>query len=127
MVIVVDSQLNNVASSEMLTTTHWTVTAPLPRGGIYRWQVTAIKDGKAVRAPKPPATEAKFKVLESRKILELNKLEGLAAGSHLLLGVAYAREGLLEEAERELQSLVKDNPQSALANKLLMSLRAGEK
>lgn len=46
------------------------------------------------------------------------------AGSHLTLGVLYAQAGLLDDAERELQLLLRANPQSALAQKLLRGVRA---
>jgi hypothetical protein len=46
------------------------------------------------------------------------------AGSHLTLGGLYAQAGLLDDAERELQLLLRANPQSALAQKLLRGVRA---
>jgi hypothetical protein len=81
---VYDPELNPVATSSTVTTTQWTVAQPLRRGVVYRWQVTALKDGERVRAPKPPAPEAKFKVLEEDKAAELADIGRLARGSHLV-------------------------------------------
>lgn len=101
----------------------WTTSLPLKRGEIYSWVVVAMADGKAVAAPSPAAPEMKFKVLEESKWQELDRLKR-AAGSHLALGIFYARAGMLAEAERELKQLVNDNPDSPLALKLLRSVQA---
>jgi hypothetical protein len=44
--------------------------------------------------------------------------------SHLALGVFYAREGMLAEAEREFQVLVNDNPGSQIAASLLRAVQS---
>lgn len=121
---VYDPELNPVAKSDTLTETQWTSTQPLRRGVVYRWQVTALKDGEKVRAPKPPAPEARFKVLEEERAAELGGLERLAPGSHLAAAVLYAYEGLADDAEREFRSLVQDNPRSGVAKRMLESVRA---
>lgn len=126
-VSVFDAQLNEVARSERLTTTAWSSPRALQRGAIYRWQVIAVKDGREVLLPSPTAPEAKFKVLEQQKARELTSARRRYANSHLTLGVLYAQEGLLDEAETELQALVKDNPASTVARKLLESLQAWRK
>ena len=58
----------------------------------------------------------------SREFQDLTSLK--RSNSHLALGVFYTRAGLLNEAEREFQRLVKLNPQSELARKLLQSVRS---
>lgn len=121
---VYDPELNPVATSDTVTATQWTVESPLRRGVVYRWQVTALKDGEKVRAPKPPAPEAKFKVLEEDKAAELADIGRLAPGSHLTTGVLYALAGLADDSERELRSLVEDNPRSVVAKRMLESIRA---
>jgi len=121
---VYDPELNPVATSNTVTATQWTVESPLRRGVVYRWQVTALKDGEKVRAPKPPAPEAKFKVLEEDKAAELAGIGRLAPGSHLTPGVLYALAGLADDSERELRSLVEDNPRSVVAKRMLESIRA---
>ena len=124
LVTVYDSAFNKVAVSPLLTSTEWQPAQPLPRGATYSWQVKARKDGQEVAAPVPPAPEAKFKVLERSKFEEVVQARRQFAGSHLALGLLYAQAGLLPEAERELQSLADANRNSALARKLLQSVKA---
>lgn len=123
-VSVFDAQLNEVARSEVLSTTTWTTPRALQRGAIYRWQVIAVKDGREVIMPSPTAPEAKFKVLEQQQADAVALARRSYANSHLALGVFFAQRGLLDDAEAELQALVKDNPTSTVARKLLESLRA---
>ncbi len=123
-VTVVDDQLNEVAKSEPLTKTEWRLRTPLARGGTYSWQVTAVKDGQTVTSPVMPAPQAKFMILDRARSEELRRVRGAAPRYHLGLGVLYARAGLLDEAEREFRALVKANPGSATARKLLQSVRA---
>ena len=125
LVKVYDSNLRKVASSLHLSETEWTPAEPLARGGLYVWQVTAtLKDGTEIIAPGAPAPEARFKVLERERADELNEAEQKYADSHLTLGLLYARSGLLEDAEREFQALVKANPDSTVARKLLRDVQA---
>lgn len=123
-VIVTDAELNQVAASAPLTATEWRVTKPLPPGGIYSWQVTALKDGAEIISPVMPAPQAKFKVLDSATARMLSQAERAYSDSHLTLGVLYAEAGLLEEAEQELRLLVRDNPRADVAQKLLRSVQA---
>lgn len=122
-VIIYDSDFNVVSSSQELTTNNWTVPRSLGRGRIYLWQVVAKKDGQEVKAPTPPAQEARFKVLEQSRAHELAQARRSYAGSHLTLGVLYAQAGLLEEAEHEFKLLLKANPGSNVAGNLLRNLR----
>ena len=121
---VFDAQLNEVARSQTLHATEWRPPRALQRGSIYRWQVVAIKDGREVVLPSPTAPEAKFQVLDEQQEQALARARKIHARSHLALSVLYAQRGLLDEAERELQALVKDNPTSVVAKKLLESLQA---
>lgn len=124
-VTIYDENFNAVASSPQLSTTSWAVAGTLNRGQVYSWQVTAMdKDGREVKSPVPPASEAKFKVLEGARAVELSRARQSFSGSHLTMGVLYARAGLLDEAEREFLMLLKQNPQSGAAQKLLQSVRA---
>jgi hypothetical protein len=122
-VTVSDSDLNALLTSPPLTDTRWTVPRPLGRGGVYTWQVTALRDGEEVVAPAPPAPEARFKVLGQAELKELLAAERAGSSSHLLRGVLYARAGLLDEAEREFRTLLRNNPRSPVARKLLRNLR----
>jgi len=122
-VYVLDQDGNQVSQSEELrpTQTQWEAPASLRRGQIFSWVVTAMVDGKKVVSPSASAPEIKFAVLSTADFQELNHLK--KSNSHVALGVFYARVGLLNEAEREFESLVELNPQSELPRKLLQSVR----
>jgi hypothetical protein len=126
-VYVLDANGNQVGESEELapTKTQWKAPAPLPRGQVFSWTVVAVVDGKKVVSPSASAPEIKFAVLSAENFQELTSLK--KSNSHLALGVFYARAGLLNEAEREFQSLLKLNPQSELTKKLLQSVRSKRK
>jgi anti-sigma factor RsiW len=121
---VYDEKFNLAATSPQLTDNSWTAMQPLKRGGIYSWQVKAIKDGQELRSPRPPAPQAKFRLLDQAKANELVQARRTYASSHLTLGLLYAQAGLLDEAERELRALQKANPDSAIIRQWLASVRA---
>lgn len=123
-VYVLDADGNEVSQSEELPPkqTQWRVPARLPRGQIFSWVVTAVVDGKKVISPSASAPEMKFAILSMADFHELIRLK--RSNSHLALGVFYARTGLLDQAEREFQSLIELNPQSEMPRKLLQSVRA---
>jgi hypothetical protein len=125
-VYVMDADGNQVGQSEELppTQTQWKASS-LRRGQVFSWAVTAMVDGKKVVSPSASAPEMKFAVLSSADLQELARLK--KSNSHLALGIFYARAGLLNEAERELESLIKLNPQSELPRKLLQSARSIKK
>lgn len=123
-VTVVDNQLNEVATSEPLTSTEWSAPVQLKRGSIYSWQVTALKDGEQIASPVMPAPQAKFQILNQASNEELKRVKRAFPNYHLGLGILYARAGLLDEAEREFQAELKASPRSASARKLLASLRS---
>jgi hypothetical protein len=122
-VIVYDAGFNEVAKSQPLSTTEWTVPRPLERDRVYIWQVTAIKGGREIKSPSAPAPEAKFKVLDQKSSDEIEKSKRAYAGSRLILGIIYTKAGLLDEAEREFTLLARANPESKTAQKLLANLR----
>jgi len=123
-VTIVDDKFRVVAESEKLTATSWKPSEPLPRGANYSWQVTAIKaDGSETVSPSSPAPQARFRVIEQSLFDEIGKLEKSGKRSHLALGVLYAQNGLKQEARREFEILVRENPKSTLAHKLLNSIR----
>ncbi len=122
-VTVGDANFHGAAKSGDLpgTTTEWRPLAPLKRGAIYSWVVTAVKDGVEI-GTSPSEPEMKFRVLEAETLLDLQSLKN--SHSHLALGVFYAREGMLGEAEREFQTVVRQNPRSQVAKKLLTQIQA---
>lgn len=121
---IFDENFNQVAVSPELHNTSWTVTPPLKRGNIYQWQVTAERNGEEIKSPVRPAPEAKFKIVDQASLSTIEKVRRSNPNSHLLLGIAYANAGMLGEAEREFQALLKNNPNSEIAKKLLTKVRS---
>jgi anti-sigma factor RsiW len=119
---VYDEKFTPVATSPQLTSLTWTTT--LPRGNVYSWQVKAIKTGEEVTAPRPPAPQAKFRILDQAKANELTKARRAHPTSHLMLGLLYADAGLLREAEQEFRLLQRANPNSELARNLLRQVQS---
>ncbi len=121
-VAVVDANFRVVEESGKLTATNWKPTKPLSHGATYSWQVTATRaDGSETVSPSSPAPQAKFKVLDQKTTDDLNRLE--KTKSHLALGVLYAQSGLIQEARREFEILVRKNPRSQIARRLLAGSR----
>lgn len=124
-VSIFDESYREIGASENLKQTEWQLSQPLKRGAVYSWEVSAIKDGKPIAtAPAPPAREARFKILEQKKADELALTIARNPRSALWKGLAYARAGLLTEAEREFESLLRQNPNSQQAKKLLEQIRS---
>ena len=123
-VAVVDTKFRVVAQSPTLNGTAWTLAQELPRGANYSWQVTALReDGTEVVSPASPAPQAKFRVLEQNSFDEVTRMENSGERSHLARGVMYAEAGLLDEARAEFEALVRDNPRSGTARRLLESVK----
>ncbi len=116
---VYDDKFNLVTTSPQLIANSWTAPQSLKRGGIYSWQVKAIKDGQEFRSPRPPAPQAKFRILDQARVNELAQAKRAYGSSHLTLGLLYTQAGLLDEAEQEFRALQKSNPDSALVRKLI--------
>lgn len=120
---VYDREFNRVAGSAKTTGSKWKCSTSLRRGEVYRWQITIHYGGREVVVPSPPSPEARFKVLSEQELREIDRVEQLEATSHLMAGAAYLNAGLLDDAERELRALADANPGSAVASRLLASLR----
>ncbi|HEX5604433.1 MAG TPA: hypothetical protein VFX63_17855 [Pyrinomonadaceae bacterium] len=124
-VTVTDADLNVIATSPPLKTPQWRISKPLKAGGIYSWQVTALKDdGATITAPVLPAPQAKFKVIDRSTAEMLQQTQRTYPDSHLALAVLYAEAGLVDDAEQQLRVLVRDNPQAGVAQKLLRQVQA---
>ena len=123
-VSVFDSNFNLVMRSAPQTATQWSPPRPLQRGKIYFWEVAALKDGQEIISPSAPAPRAQFKIVEVEKLAEINRVKRARPDSHLVLGILYARAGLLADAEREFQLLVNANPRSQVAKRLLRRAQA---
>ena len=119
---VYDARFELVSSSPTLTDVIWT-TPRLARGQVYSWQVKAIRGGQDFFiAPRPTAPQAKFRILDRTTAVEIARARREYASSHLLLGLLYARAGLLAEAEQEFRALQKANPDSDAPRKLTASV-----
>jgi len=118
-----DEQFQQVATSLNITTNSWTPPQSLTRGKVYSWQVKASRDGEEVTTPRPPAPQAKFRILDQAKTNELDRAKRAYGSSHLTMGLLYADAGLLKEAEQELRLVQKANPDSELARNLLRQVQ----
>lgn len=121
---IYDSKFKLVATSRQINSHSWASPQSLRRGQVYSWQVKAIEEGLEVTSPRPPAPQAKFRILDGGKANELAKAKRAYASSHLALGLLYADAGLLKESEQELRILQKANPNSELARTLLRQVQA---
>ena len=97
----------------------WTPEDPLPRGRIFQWKVTAIRDRQQVVAASSPAY---FMILEAN---EAQKLEAQArrAGSPLTRALLLAEAGVLDGAQSELEKLDRAKPASPVVRALLEEIR----
>lgn len=103
--------------------TEWTPPALLQPNEIYEREIEAVRDGEMVaKAPAPPEPEARFAVLPNEKLAKVRRLREQFGRSHLLMGLAYARAGLVSEARTEFEKLARENPQSELPRQLLARL-----
>jgi anti-sigma factor ChrR (cupin superfamily) len=119
---ILDTDFNVVAESGQVTTTSWSPPDALKRGVVYLWQVSAAKDGEVISTPAAPAPEARFKILAASKAREVQRAVKERAGSHLQLGIIYAHNGLLDDAEREFQFALRTNQGAATARQLLQNV-----
>ena len=122
-VAVFDLEFNKVAESQPLAANEWQPPVSLARGRTYVWQVRAVRGDEEIVAPAPPAPEARFRVLSEAEAARLADVRSRYGDFHLVRGILLARAGALDEAERELASLVEANPGIAEAQRLLDSLR----
>ena len=120
---VFDDEYKEVLSSPELTKTDWVPSAALRRGRSYRWQVTAKVNGEEVKSPVRPAPDAVFRVVDADAAEEVEYVRRRYPDSNLLRGLAYAKAGLRREAEREFAALLRRNPKSRIARKLLDQVR----
>jgi hypothetical protein len=121
-VSVYDSRYDEMASSEWISGAEWQVPKALRRGAVYSWQLNVRQDGAEFTVPAPPAPEARFQVLSTAEETDLIRVRGVSGDSHLVLGLQYARLGLLDEAGRELHALREQNPGSETVAALLDSV-----
>ena len=114
------SDFRPIESSEHLTSTQWTPKQSLSNTAkYYRWQVDAITEDEK----RPIEFKSKFIVLDDTKKQELEAAESQYVNSHLVLGSLYMKSGLFDEAEEQFRLLLKENPHSSVAKKLLQQVQ----
>jgi anti-sigma factor RsiW len=109
-VSVYDSQFQQAAASDWIREPEWRTSPELRRGVRYFWQLTVRRAGSEFTVPEAPEPEARFQVLDTASESDLVRLRTTWQDSHLVMGVAYAQAGLLNEARRELQVVAGQNP-----------------
>jgi hypothetical protein len=122
-VSVYDADYNLVAQSGAISAPEWQVPQPLRRGARYSWQIAVTQNGAEFNVPTPPAPEARFRVVSDADEAGIRRARAEAPDSRLLLGVLYARAGMLKEAGQELRALQQQNPDSAEITALLASIQ----
>jgi hypothetical protein len=110
------------AESPELSGPAWTPDRDFVSGVTYEWQVAAVRDGQHLTLPSPPDTPPRFRVIEAATVERLHRLASERHPSHLFLAVEYGRVGLLEDARREMNLAMGENPADLALRKLLESL-----
>ena len=78
------------------TARSWSPPQALLPNETYEWEVEALRDGNLLaKAPAPPEPEARFATLPNDGEKRLKNLRESFGSSHLVMGVAYAKAGLL--------------------------------
>lgn len=121
-VTVADETLRTVASSPGLPGPGWRPPSDLPTGRVLTWQVEATTAAGAVRAPIPPAPEARFVVLDDVERVRVENRLRLAGVSRLAAAVTYLEAGLLERAVGELDLLAAEQDDPAAVERLRSSI-----
>ena len=111
-VVVTRENLDPVARSARITGTEWQPDRPLPRGVVLLWEVRAWHGGETISVPAPPAPPARFEIVSDSVASRLEQLRAPPRPCHLLAAILCAREGLREEAAKELRELLRENPNS---------------
>ena len=114
------------ASSGWIREAQWRSPIGLRRGTRYSWQLTVRRDGAEATSPAPPEPEAKFQVLDAASEDSLARLRATSNDSHLVMGIAYAQAGLLDQARLELRAAADQNPGSATVATLLAAVNSDQ-
>jgi hypothetical protein len=122
-VTIYGPDFDQVLSSPALTDTTWTAAAALKQGITYQWQVTADTSEGPVRAPAPPAPDARFRVIDAAAGKALERDLARVGSSRLLKGLLLAQAGVLDEAEQTFEALQTENPDSRRVADLLARVR----
>jgi hypothetical protein len=101
-ITIVEAGREETIAAGKVRAASWQPDTPLPQGRTYSWQVTASVDGQRVTAPRPPAGEVLFRTASAEQLQAIAARETRLTNDHLRLGIAFAEEGFLDDAEREL-------------------------
>ena len=107
------------AESPKITATEWTPGKALDRGKTYSWQVTALRRDGDVVAPRAPAPEARFEIVDAETA---QRVEEARRHSRLLAAVLESNAGLRDDALQDIAPLEKENPGSPVLQRLRDSL-----
>ncbi|HYC90626.1 MAG TPA: zf-HC2 domain-containing protein [Thermoanaerobaculia bacterium] len=108
-----------IARSGTLRETRWTPPRALPRGRLLTWQVEAARGESIETLPRPPAPPAVFRIAREEEWRDVVRAREAHPGDDLLLGILYARAGMLDEAGDALRRAAASDP---AARKLLDQL-----
>jgi hypothetical protein len=122
-VTIYGPDFDQVMASPSMTDTTWTATSALKPGVTYQWQVTADSPEGLVRAPAPPAPDARFRVIDAAAGKTLDRDLARAGSSQLMKGLLLAQAGVLDEAEEAFVALQAANPDSKRVADLLARVR----
>jgi len=100
--------------------TEWSLPSSvvLDSSTVYTWSVAARDNDDKPIAEAPRYWQARFQILGSEEALAIERLRGRYAASHLLSGIFYANQGLLDDAEREFTAHLAANPSDPMARKI---------
>ncbi len=115
--LVIADQSGNMVYEATVTGTQFKLDKPLQRGRLYLWRVGARfgeNDGWSNSAA------GAFRVLSSSELSLMSTVKRAMPGSHLALAVVYESLGLHSEAAKEYQIVRAQNPNSAIARRLVV-------
>ncbi len=125
-VVVIDEDLAVVAVSGDVRATTWTPDAPLARGVVLTWQVTALTPSGRVTAPQPPDAEARFQVMTTVAADALVADLARCGESRIARAFVLARAGLIADATPLFEDVAAQNPGDAVARRWLQAARANQ-
>lgn len=122
-VVVVFADDAEVARSGELSANEWTPRRDLPRGVTLTWQVELRREDAMAIIPAPPAPPARFRVVDAATAAALEEARRAHPDDALLLGLLYARAGLVDEARLQFER-VRNPADRSLARRLARQLPA---
>jgi hypothetical protein len=119
---VFDLRSNPVLESGDLAVTQWTASKELAPGVSYEWQVSASRSNQRLTLPGLAGPPPRFRVIDPDTVRSLSELVARGA-SHAQLASAYARAGAVDQARRELDVAIREQPNNPGLRRLRGALR----